>query len=372
MDQAIGPPPVRQRRLHGIAHPAAAPSARCRAAGSRQRRRGSACSTGYPARTARCPTASRYWPAPCRWSPAAAATRPGLRAVRMAVPCRLSPIARLHLGQPPLHQLQHRRLADGLRLGHMRQAARQPFLPVGQRLHRAGPASPVRAAAARPSAPPARRRAGSAAGSAAPAPPPPAASQSGSTPWGRASIDHRAPEQPFDIGQLQFHIGRPPVVALAGMRRRLHLAQQRVHLLGPHLRGPSGPSRGRPCGDSTASIRACTSPLSPRSASSSSTSREQRRCASTCAQNAPASRARRPPLPPKGSMTSPSRAQVRRKLQQARGVAGDSSTISGISSACAAMPALGHLPLQPFVDQPLMRGVLDRRSPCRSAVWAMM
>ena len=39
------------------------------------------------------------------------------------------------------------------------------------------------------------------------------------------------PEQLLDIAQLQFHIGRPAVVALAGVRRRLHLAQQCVHLL---------------------------------------------------------------------------------------------------------------------------------------------
>src|SRR5262245_45337316 len=40
------------------------------------------------------------------------------------------------------------------------------------------------------------------------------------------------PEQSLDVGKLQFHIGRPAVVALAGIRHRLHLAQERVHLLG--------------------------------------------------------------------------------------------------------------------------------------------
>jgi len=39
-----------------------------------------------------------------------------------------------------------------------------------------------------------------------------------------------SPEQLLDIAQLQFHIGRPAVVALAGIRRVFHLAQQRVHL----------------------------------------------------------------------------------------------------------------------------------------------
>src|SRR3954466_13987992 len=38
------------------------------------------------------------------------------------------------------------------------------------------------------------------------------------------------PEQLLDIAQLQFHISRAAVVALAGIRRVFHLAQQRVHL----------------------------------------------------------------------------------------------------------------------------------------------
>src|SRR5260370_3037508 len=37
-------------------------------------------------------------------------------------------------------------------------------------------------------------------------------------------------KQPLDIGEAELDIGRSPVVALAAMRRRLHLAQQRVHL----------------------------------------------------------------------------------------------------------------------------------------------
>src|SRR5438270_639866 len=39
-----------------------------------------------------------------------------------------------------------------------------------------------------------------------------------------------ASEQPLDIAELQFHVGRTPVVALAGIGRRLHFPQQRVHL----------------------------------------------------------------------------------------------------------------------------------------------
>ena len=38
-------------------------------------------------------------------------------------------------------------------------------------------------------------------------------------------------EQLFDIVELQFHIGRPAVVALAGARRAFHLAQQGIHLV---------------------------------------------------------------------------------------------------------------------------------------------
>src|SRR5438132_6520783 len=36
-------------------------------------------------------------------------------------------------------------------------------------------------------------------------------------------------EQPLDIAQRQSHKGRAAVIALAAVRRRLHLAQQRVH-----------------------------------------------------------------------------------------------------------------------------------------------
>ncbi|GCC48542.1 hypothetical protein chiPu_0032886 [Chiloscyllium punctatum] len=38
------------------------------------------------------------------------------------------------------------------------------------------------------------------------------------------------PEQLLDVAELQFDIGRSAVVALAGVRRVFHLAQQRVHL----------------------------------------------------------------------------------------------------------------------------------------------
>src|SRR5690606_28545825 len=40
-----------------------------------------------------------------------------------------------------------------------------------------------------------------------------------------------AAEQLFDIGELELYVGRPAMIALAGMGRRLHLAEQRVHLL---------------------------------------------------------------------------------------------------------------------------------------------
>src|SRR5262245_7501502 len=39
-----------------------------------------------------------------------------------------------------------------------------------------------------------------------------------------------APEQAFDIGEVERHIGRAPVITLAAVWRRFHLTQQRVHL----------------------------------------------------------------------------------------------------------------------------------------------
>src|SRR5258708_18692245 len=39
-----------------------------------------------------------------------------------------------------------------------------------------------------------------------------------------------APEQPFDVGEAQLDVSGTAVIALAAMRRRLHLAQQRIHL----------------------------------------------------------------------------------------------------------------------------------------------
>src|SRR5262249_33953618 len=49
-------------------------------------------------------------------------------------------------------------------------------------------------------------------------------------------------EQLFDIRQLELHIGRPAMVALAGMGRGFHLAQQGVHLLA--IQAASGPHAG--------------------------------------------------------------------------------------------------------------------------------
>ena len=45
-------------------------------------------------------------------------------------------------------------------------------------------------------------------------------------------------EQLLDIGDFEFHVGRAPVAALAGMRSCFHLAQQGVHF-GP-VEAPSG------------------------------------------------------------------------------------------------------------------------------------
>src|SRR5205085_5210381 len=46
--------------------------------------------------------------------------------------------------------------------------------------------------------------------------------------------DHASPppEQPLDVAELELDVSRAAVIALAGIRRRLHLAQQRVHLVG--------------------------------------------------------------------------------------------------------------------------------------------
>jgi hypothetical protein len=71
-------------------HRAAAPFARCRSTGFRRTPRASACSTGYPATTARRPTAFRSAPARGRWFPAAAADRPGIARCAGTMPCRLS------------------------------------------------------------------------------------------------------------------------------------------------------------------------------------------------------------------------------------------------------------------------------------------
>src|SRR6185369_9227712 len=38
------------------------------------------------------------------------------------------------------------------------------------------------------------------------------------------------PEQAFDVGELEFDVGGAAVVALAGVRRGFHLAEQGVHL----------------------------------------------------------------------------------------------------------------------------------------------
>src|SRR5215475_1468921 len=39
-----------------------------------------------------------------------------------------------------------------------------------------------------------------------------------------------AAEQPLDIGELELHVSRPAVIALAGIGRRLHLTQECIHL----------------------------------------------------------------------------------------------------------------------------------------------
>src|ERR1700730_4398390 len=46
----------------------------------------------------------------------------------------------------------------------------------------------------------------------------------------RVAVRLAPAEQPLDIGEAEFDIGRSSVVALTAMRGCLHLAQQRVHL----------------------------------------------------------------------------------------------------------------------------------------------
>src|SRR5262249_33738741 len=48
-------------------------------------------------------------------------------------------------------------------------------------------------------------------------------------------------KQTFYVGELEFDIGRPAVVALAGVGSRLHLSQERVHFVG--LESPAGAHR---------------------------------------------------------------------------------------------------------------------------------
>lgn len=51
----------------------------------------------------------------------------------------------------------------------------------------------------------------------------------GAMPWFCAELS--APEQSLDIRELEFHICRAAVAALAGIGRCFHLAQKRVHFL---------------------------------------------------------------------------------------------------------------------------------------------
>ena len=62
--------------------------------------------------------------------------------------------------------------------------------------------------------------------------------------------------------------------------------------------------------------------------------------------------------PPKGSIARPSAARSSATDRMRAASASGSSTISGISSACAAMPFASACAFQAFIDQPLMRGVL--------------
>ena len=144
------------------------------------------------------------------------------------------------------------------------------------------------------------------------------------------------PEQPLDVGQLQFDVGRAAVVALAGAGRRLHFAQQRVHLLGLELaarRAPSGGRRSSP-GDGRACARA--SARRPRRRGL----RRDRAPARPCRRRraAPALRAAAPRRGRSGSTTRPSASSSAARSISAAAARGSRSTTSGLSRICRAMP----------------------------------
>src|SRR5580692_2060834 len=56
------------------------------------------------------------------------------------------------------------------------------------------------------------------------------ASAAESLAWASTATNSAPAEQALDVGELQLHVGGAAVVALAGVGRRLHLAQERVHL----------------------------------------------------------------------------------------------------------------------------------------------
>ena len=146
------------------------------------------------------------------------------------------------------------------------------------------------------------------------------------------------------------------MVALAGIRRVFHLAQQRVHFLRPQPVGRSAPSRGRPWSRRHASAgvpAAAPRPIPPCVRRDRAAATPHWSCRAATAFRAPRWRrgrtsrwrGRTSPVPRRGRPVS--RRWPRRV-----------STISGISRICRCTPLRGERRLQPLIDDALMRGVL--------------
>ena len=164
-------------------------------------------------------------------------------------------------------------------------------------------------------------------------------------------------EQPLDVAALQLDLGRPAVAALSGVRRRFHLAQQRVHLLdrqlapGPDaaVAGHRGADRAQPFLQRQRSRRARRGRRRDRGSG-----REHR-----ARRAAPAPRGRRRRPAPNGSMTQAEAGEF--------GGAGDEPVeprrrrvrpLPAAAAPGAATLAAGEGPLQALVHQAFVRRVL--------------
>ena len=146
------------------------------------------------------------------------------------------------------------------------------------------------------------------------------------------------------------------MVALAGIRRVFHFAQQRVHLFRLADGAPRAPSHGRPWWPrhaSAAAPAAAPRPIPPCARRDRAAAPRHPSCRA-----ATASRARRPRRDRRTRSRARTRPAPRRAPAAARRVASSSSTISGISRICRCTPFFESDALQPLIDDALMRGVL--------------